>query len=172
MVMRGRQRFGGKGRNGAHDVLGIGLLGNRRQGTGEGFGDPADDDSREQLGVVVGGDLAGVHSQPQQLGHLVAVEPAMGEALGVDERVDGLVDQRPCEAPVAQCGRGVGLHDRAEARGEGGGTVPASCIAVSSRWACTRKTSTNSSALDEKWRYRAPAETPARSAIAATEAAA
>ena len=55
-------------------------------------------------------------------------------------------------------------------------TVPdpaaASPIAATSRSAVSRNNWTKSSALDGKWRYSAPAETPARPAIAVTDAAA
>ena len=112
--MVGSNRSQDEGDDGLGDVVGVRLGGDRRERAGERLGDAADDDGREQVGVVVGGNLAGGDGEGQEVGHLVAIEPAVGQALGVDQRVHGLVDERPGQAAVGQRGGRVGLDDRGQ----------------------------------------------------------
>ena len=101
-----------------------------------------------------------------------AVVAPVDEALGVDQRIDGLVDERPREPAMAQRPRACA----ATAASRRSTHPPRATRPRPSRRgrasAASRKTSTNSSALDGKCRYSVPAATPVRSAIAWTDAAA
>ena len=103
--------------------------------------------------------------------HVPAVRPPIDETLRVDQRVDRLVEQRPSQSATAERPPSV-RGDRGLETLDAPPVAAASSIAARSRLAASRKTSTKSSALEGKCRYSAPAETPARSAIACTDAAA
>ena len=81
-----------------------------------------------------------------------AVLASVDQALGVDHRIDRLVHERPRQPAVVQRAPRVRRDDRLEALDAAPRADAASSIAPSSRLAASRNTSTNSSALDGKWR--------------------
>ena len=118
------------------------------------------------------GDLAGRDRGPQLGRDQRCVALAVGQALGVDELVDRLGQERPGQPWVLQRPAGERRQHGLEPvdRGRRRRRSAAATIARSSSSHTARNTSRNRSSFDGKWRYSVPGATPARSAIAATDA--